>query len=271
MAQLPSANPRSKKRELGRTATGRTPLSIRGDVRIDDALDARVRARMARALDPFATRVRRVSVRFEDINGARGGIDTLCTIRLLVDGADPVIVGQLGETAELAFGLAVPRVTRAVRKLVDRRGGRAPQPTLKAHRHKTARRPTATPRTLIGRRTGQGGPNLEDALDRPEKRRRDAYVDTAAPNTSASDRRAGGPNTARRNTKANRRRMTVALEDSLQQRPSRKSTRRSANRQKSGTTIARSVRARKATPKRKATRAKNARTTKKANRPSSRR
>ncbi|NUO52184.1 MAG: hypothetical protein HOV80_25300 [Polyangiaceae bacterium] len=244
------------KSELGRTATGRTPLNIRGDVPIDYVLEAKIRARMARSLDPFGTRVRRVSIRFEDINGARGGVDTLCTMKVLLDReGQSVVVRQLGETAEHAFALAVPRVTRSVRKLVGRRGGRAPAPTMKAKRTPTARRRRAAqPRTLIGRRVGQGTANLEEALDRPEKRRRDVYVDTAAPGTSASDRRAGGPNTARRNTKARRGRMTVALEDSLKKRPSRKSTRRSANRQKGGTTIARSVKARKATPKRKATR-----------------
>jgi hypothetical protein len=266
MMQLPPANPRSMKRALGRTATGRTPLSIRGDGPIDPELEDRIRMRMARALDPFSTRVQRATVRFEDINGARGGIDTLCTIKIVMDGVDKsVVVRQMGETASQAFALAMPRVTRSVREMSARRGGRAPEPTLKAGRAAPPRRP-AKPgaRTLIGRRVGRAEKNLEAAMDRPEKRRRDAHVDTSALETSATDRRAGGANTARRNTRAPGRRMTVALEDSLKQRPSRKSTRRSANRQKSGTPIARSVRARKMTPKRKATRAKNARTQKKA-------
>lgn len=268
MAQLPAANPRSMKPALGRTATVRTPLNIRGDQPIDMVLEARIRTRMARALDPFGTRVRRVSIRFEDINGARGGIDVLCTISVLLDGeSGRVIVRQLGETAAAAFARAVPRVTRAVRKLVDRRGGRAPRPTLRdTGRDQPKRRSAYAAKTLIGRRAGQAASNLAEALDRPEKRRRDVYVDTSAPKTSASDRKAGGPHTARRNTKARRGKMTVALEDSQKKRPSRKSTRRSANRQKGGTAIARSVRARKATPKRKATRAKSTRTSKRANR-----
>ncbi len=84
---------------------------------------------------------------------------------------------------------------------------------------------------IIGRRTGRGPAALRRALARPEKVRRDAYVDTSQPGVSATDRKAGGDITARRNTKARAPRATAALEDS-RTRPSRKSTRRSANRGK---------------------------------------
>ncbi|HSK04342.1 MAG TPA: hypothetical protein VK932_23975 [Kofleriaceae bacterium] len=85
---------------------------------------------------------------------------------------------------------------------------------------------------LIGRRTGQGAAALRRAGARPETARRDAYVDTSLPGVSASDRKAGGDMTARRNTRGRAPRATAALEDS-RTRPSRKSTRRSANRGKS--------------------------------------
>jgi hypothetical protein len=88
--------------------------------------------------------------------------------------------------------------------------------------------------SLIGGRVGHSAADLEDALARPEKRRRDAFVDTAAPGVSASDRRAGYGATAARNTKRNTAGMSAALEDS-RTKPSRKSTRRSANRQKAAT------------------------------------
>jgi hypothetical protein len=98
---------------------------------------------------------------------------------------------------------------------------------------------------LIGRRTGHSPAARKRARARPEKARRDAYVDTSLPGVSASDRKAGGDMTARRNTKARAPRATAALEDS-RTRPSRKSTRRSANRGKPSqgkerTAVARSV------------------------------
>lgn len=101
------------------------------------------------------------------------------------------------------------------------------------------------PGEIIGPRVGRGGAALERALARPEKRRRDSVVDTSLPGVSASDRRAGGGISARRNTRAKPRRGTAALEDS-RTKPSRKSTRRSVNRGKPSqgkerTAVARSV------------------------------
>jgi hypothetical protein len=66
--------------------------------------------------------------------------------------------------------------------------------------------------------------------------RRDAFVDTAAPGTSASDRRAGNGATAARNTQRRAPRATVALEDSRTE-PSRKSTRKSAQRMRGATAL----------------------------------
>jgi hypothetical protein len=90
--------------------------------------------------------------------------------------------------------------------------------------------------SVIGRRVGRGPAALRRALARPEKQRRDAYLDTSDPGVSESERRAGGGSTARRNTKAHPRKskQVAALEDS-RTRPSRKSTRRSATRAKQGT------------------------------------
>ena len=84
--------------------------------------------------------------------------------------------------------------------------------------------------SLIGRREGRSRANLLRAAERPEKTRRDTPIDTAAPDRSATDRRAGYGSTARRNTKLRAPKAAVMLEDSRQPRPSRKSTRRSAGR-----------------------------------------
>jgi hypothetical protein len=86
---------------------------------------------------------------------------------------------------------------------------------------------------------GRSAQNLERALERPEKVRRDAIVDTSLPGTSATDRKAGGGSTARRNTRRVARRATATLEDSARDRPSRKSTRKSANRAKQGSKLRR--------------------------------
>jgi hypothetical protein len=109
--------------------------------------------------------------------------------------------------------------------------------------------------SLIGRRVGRSRQNLIRAADRPEKRRRDFFVDTAAPGVSATDRKAGGGSSAARNTKLRLRRMGSTLEDSARK-PSRKSTRKSANRAKSGSKLARRQKREIASPKARATRAR---------------
>jgi hypothetical protein len=72
------------------------------------------------------------------------------------------------------------------------------------------------------------------------KRRRDTPVDTAQPGTSATDRKAGGTSTAARNRSQHAaKKATYALEDSATGRPSRRSSRRAANRAKPGSNLTR--------------------------------
>jgi hypothetical protein len=70
----------------------------------------------------------------------------------------------------------------------------------------------------------------------PKAPRRDRPVNTALPGISASDRKAGGNSTGGRNvSKSAGKKAAYQLEDSVARLPpSRKSTRRSANKQKQG-------------------------------------
>jgi hypothetical protein len=68
---------------------------------------------------------------------------------------------------------------------------------------------------------------------KPRPPARNSPVDTSLPGVSATDRRVGGGSSGTRNLSARAGRKAVyALEDSATGRPSRKSTRRAANRQK---------------------------------------
>ncbi len=153
--------------------------------------------------------------------------------------------------------------------MTRRRGNRAPFARgtgSKAHaaaaKHKAAAAPPqrgvppSRSGSLIGRRVGQGRDQLEAALDRPEKRRRDEPIDTSRPGVSASDRRAGGGSTARRNSKRNSAGATAALEDSARDRPSRKSTRKSAGRSKRDSNLQRRQTRRTTSAKARASRSK---------------
>ncbi|WP_438025249.1 HPF/RaiA family ribosome-associated protein [Sorangium sp. So ce233] len=252
-AAFPSEVARPVKRVSGRTPAERTPLAVRTTgVEISPDVREYVRERLGHRLSKFATQIERVSVRLLDVNGPRGGVDTACRIKVVLSGLESAIAQEVAagirEAVDRASHVVERAVSRAIRRsrpaAAPRDGARrvAPPATRgsrlargeKAGGRRSKRRPLPMPEggSLIGRRVGRGADNLARAAARPDKQRRDATVDTAQPGWSVTDRRAGGSSTAARNTKLNTAGASAALEDSADGRPSRKSTRRSANRQK---------------------------------------
>jgi hypothetical protein len=238
----------------------RMTLTIVSRVRIDDKTREQVRARLTRKLAKHAGHIGRVSLRLDDLNGPRGGVDIVCKIKVVLPGLPSIVVEERAADVRDAAVRAGDGVERAVRRAVARAGRSARE---RARASGTAAGPQASGRaaqrddegSLIGRRVGRSAAQLERALARPEKQRGDAYVDTAAPGASASDRKAGYGATAARNTKRNDAGMTAALEDS-RTKPSRKSTRKSANRTRSATALEHKASEQSRTPKRQATRAR---------------
>jgi hypothetical protein len=261
--------PRSRKLGSGRAPAADTPLSVR-TAGVDATADFKeqVRGKMGLRLGKFARHIERVTVRFKDVNGPRGGVDSLCRIKVVLSGVPSVLIEELAADPLQAFDRASQRAERAVKSAVGRARstGRAPRLPVSSG---VARResagsgrvnPMPSEGSLIGRRVGRSTANLKKAAARPEKERRDYYVDTSLPGVSASDRRAGGGSTARRNTMLRTRRATATLEDSAKERPSRKSTRKGANRAKQGNKLrqrqTRKVTSSKARARRSAARAR---------------
>jgi ribosome-associated translation inhibitor RaiA len=256
-AAFPGEVARPVKRVSGRTPIDRTPLAVRTTgVDVGPSVRDHVRKRLGSRLGKFALQIQRVSVRLIDVNGPKGGVDTACRIKVVLNGLESVVVEEVAAEVHEAIDRAGHVAERAVRSALGRartaapraaRGRRAAPPTPRRERARTnrdkaleagsrrrKRRPLSPPEdgSLIGRRVGQSDENLARAAERPEKERRDATVDTARPGWNATDRRAGGSSTAARNTKLRAPRAAAALEDSAEDRPSRKSTRKSENRQK---------------------------------------
>lgn len=252
---MPSSVPRAQRG----TTTFDTPLTIRrGRSAVTDPLRRRIHERLGRQLGKFARHIERVRVRFEDINGPRGGVDKACSIQVSLSHLPPVIVEERAHSDSAAFDRSSTSCERAVRGALGRKQGALPRrrpvrvPAPPRAAAAVARTPAAG--SLIGRRVGRATVNLEAALERPEKKRRDVIVDTSLPGVSASDRKAGGGSTARRNTKRRTKGMVATLEDSATGDPSRKSTRRSANRAKQGTGFERRAVAETTAPKTRARR-----------------
>jgi hypothetical protein len=253
--------PRAKRARAGRTRVSETPLDVRvSGVEVPDGFGADARALLGRRLGRFATHIERATVRLEDINGPRGGVDTVCRIQLTVSGRPPVLVARNAVDAPTALRRSATAAAQAMDRSIGRAGRRTPRPTHPAPSRAAGRtRRDAAPwpedGSLVGRRVGRSRRKVVRAASRPEKRRRDRFIDTAAPGVSETDRKAGGGSSAARNTKLRLARMGYTLEDSAGK-PSRKSTRKSANRAKSGSKLARQQKRRIRSPKARATRAK---------------
>lgn len=97
-------------------------LEIQGvNYGLNDDLKEHVERRLHFALGRLEARIDRVTVRFSDLNGPRGGIDKQCriTVNLIPRG-----VVRLEGTGDDPFALvdrAAKRVGRAVRRTLERR------------------------------------------------------------------------------------------------------------------------------------------------------
>lgn len=110
-----------QKRSAGATDARRTPANIRTfGVQDDPSLRRYVRDRLGRKLGKFAQRIERASVRFKDVNGPRGGIDTVCRIKVVISGLDSVVVEDRGARPRDAFDRAADDVERATRRSLGR-------------------------------------------------------------------------------------------------------------------------------------------------------
>jgi hypothetical protein len=112
--KFPAKLPRSTKHSRGRTSAGSTPVAIRGALPISPMLADRVRRKLARRIGHAAPLIERGTVRFEDINGPRGGVDTECRIKLVLSGRPSVLVHDRARDPESAFDGASFKVQRAL-------------------------------------------------------------------------------------------------------------------------------------------------------------
>jgi hypothetical protein len=114
--------PRPVKRTGGRTPASTTPANIRVDgVTLDDDDRAYIRRRLGEKLGKYAGAIERVTVRVRDINGPRGGVDLLCSIKVVLSGLPSVVVEHQAALLRPALTRALSAAERAVRQALQRR------------------------------------------------------------------------------------------------------------------------------------------------------
>ena len=117
---------RPAKLKTDRHNAAHIPASIRTAGASLDADDrAYLRRKLGMKLGKFARAVERVTVRVRDVNGPRGGVDKLCSIKVVLTGLPSVVVEQKHASLQVAMDAALRRTEAAVRRSVKRRTTRA--------------------------------------------------------------------------------------------------------------------------------------------------
>lgn len=97
-------------------------LQIRArKIELTTALRGLIERRLGFALGRFGHRVQEVTIRLDDLNGPRGGMDKRCWIRATVVPSGDLTVETRDDEMESAISRAADRIARRVKKALDRR------------------------------------------------------------------------------------------------------------------------------------------------------
>jgi hypothetical protein len=153
MARTHLARSSSKvdKHKRGRVPIERAPVAIRSKSRLGDAFQTRIRAQLASHSVAAGDALERATVRFADVNGPKGGVDTECKIKLVIAGAPTVVVAKRAPSPEEAFAFAVRALGPALDPVARKHGSRSShRQSLRAVTGKTTDLPTPRARRATG-------------------------------------------------------------------------------------------------------------------------
>ena len=119
-ARWPGQIPRPLKRRTGGAA--RKPAHVRtSGIGISAKDRAYIRRWLGMRLAKFSSSIERVTVRLEDVNGPRGGIDKVCKAKVVLTGLPSVVVERKHHDARAAVDGVIDASERAVRRVLHRR------------------------------------------------------------------------------------------------------------------------------------------------------
>jgi len=120
--RAPFAGSLSKASKTARaSAIPGVPVHIYAQVELSADDRTYIRRKLGRHLGKFAGFIHRVSVRTEDVNGPRGGVDHVCRVKIVLNGLASVVFEARDTALGAAFDRALSGAVRAVRRTVQRR------------------------------------------------------------------------------------------------------------------------------------------------------
>jgi CBS domain-containing protein len=121
-APMPARIARPLKRAAARAEAAGTPVHIRATGSLLNGADEDyLRRKLGRRLGKFASSIERTSVRVDDVNGPRGGVDKRCRIKVVLSGLPSVLVEERHHSLQAAMDRALARVEGVVREATKRR------------------------------------------------------------------------------------------------------------------------------------------------------
>jgi putative sigma-54 modulation protein len=105
---------------------GQPPVGFQLDIRahgfaLTDALRQYATDHIAAKLAKHARAIESVVIRFEDINGSKGGVDKCCRIEVLISGTHPLVVEEVEDDLRAAMDRAADRIQTVVGRELTRR------------------------------------------------------------------------------------------------------------------------------------------------------
>jgi ribosome-associated translation inhibitor RaiA len=97
-------------------------------VELDREDRAYIRRKLGMKLGKFASSIERVSVRVEDVNGPRGGVDHACRVKVVLSDLPSVVVEERDASQAAAIDGALAGVERTVRRALQRRRVKSTKP-----------------------------------------------------------------------------------------------------------------------------------------------
>jgi hypothetical protein len=119
-APLPGWLPKASKGARGRAAAPPAHIRVLG-VELDPDDRTYIRRKLGTKLGKFGSSIDRVSVRVEDVNGPRGGVDHEARIKVVLSDLPSVVFVQRDASLAAAIDRALAGSERAVRRAVQRK------------------------------------------------------------------------------------------------------------------------------------------------------